>query len=72
MEESIYLKLKAIVISELVADPHREHFHRKELLSDALTPEYRRAVEEVLEELAAARRQRAAAGAAQRPSQGGA
>lgn len=70
MDEAIYLKLKAIVIRDLVADPHREHFHAKELQSDALTPEYRRAVEEVLEELAAARRARAAAGtAAKRPAQ---
>ncbi|RYF01706.1 MAG: hypothetical protein EOO32_02975 [Comamonadaceae bacterium] len=67
MDEAIYLKLKAIVIRDLLADPHREHFHAKELQSDALTPEYRRAVEEVLEELAAARRARAAAG--QSPAQ---
>lgn len=56
MDEAIYRKLRAIVIRDLQKDPHREHFHRKELQSDALTPEYRRAVEEVLDELAAARR----------------
>ncbi|RYE41971.1 MAG: hypothetical protein EOP24_34715 [Hyphomicrobiales bacterium] len=69
MDEAIYIKLKGIVIRDLVADPHREHFHAKELQSDALTPEYRRAVEEVLEELQAARRQRAAAsGTGPRPA----
>ncbi len=58
MDEAIYLKLKGIVIRDLVADPRREHFHEKELATEGLTPEYRRAVEEVLEELAAARRAR--------------
>lgn len=58
MDEAIYLKLKGIVIRDLVADPRREHFHEKELTTEGLTPEYRRAVEEVLEELAAARRAR--------------
>jgi len=58
LNESTYLKLKGIVIRDLLADPRREHFHEKELQSEGLTPEYRRALEEVLEELAAVRRQR--------------
>jgi len=58
MDEAIYLKLKGIVIRDLLADPRREQFHQKELTTEGLTPEYRRAVEEVLEELAASRRAR--------------
>ena len=58
MNEAIYLKLKGIVIQELLKDPHRAHFHERELKSEDLTPEYRRAVEEVLEELRAAQRRR--------------
>lgn len=54
MDDAVYRKLKGIVISDLLKDPHRVHFHEKELQREGLTPEYRRAVEEALEELQAA------------------
>ena len=58
MNEAVYLKLKGIVIQDLLKDPHRVHFHERELQSEGLTPEYRRAVEEALEELRAVQRHR--------------
>ncbi|RQO79972.1 hypothetical protein [Acidovorax sp. FJL06] len=58
MNEAVYLKLKGIVIRDLLKDPHRTSFHERELKSEGLTPEYRRAVEEVLEELRVAQRRR--------------
>ncbi|MBV7543307.1 hypothetical protein [Acidovorax sp. sic0104] len=54
MDNAVYVKLKGIVIQDLQKDPHRAHFHERELKTEDLTPEYRRAVEEALEELRAA------------------
>lgn len=54
MDDAVYVKLKGIVIHDLQKDPHRAHFHERELKTEDLTPEYRRAVEEALEELRAA------------------
>ena len=51
MNQAVYLKLKGIVIQDLLKNPRRVSFHERELKSDGLTPEYRRAVEEALEEL---------------------
>ena len=51
MDNAVYVKLKGIVIQDLLKDPHRAQFHERELKTEDLTPEYRRAVEEALEEL---------------------
>lgn len=56
MDNAVYVKLKGIVIQDLQKDPHRAHFHERELKTEDLTPEYRRAVEEALDELRAAQR----------------
>ena len=63
MNEAIYLKYKGIVIRDLLKDPHRVHFHERELKTEDLTPEYRRAVEEALSELRAVQQRRQQAGA---------
>lgn len=54
MDNAVYVKLKGVVIQDLLKDPHRVHFHERELKTEDLTPEYRRAVEEALAELRAA------------------
>ncbi|CAN7572334.1 hypothetical protein ASF11_20195 [Acidovorax sp. Leaf76] len=64
MDNAVYVKLKGIVIQDLLKDPHRAQFHERELKTEDLTPEYRRAVEEALAELRAAQRSRGAAAAA--------
>ncbi|CAN7571364.1 hypothetical protein LJR074_004182 [Acidovorax sp. LjRoot74] len=58
MNQAVYLKLKGIVIQDLIKNPRRVSFHERELKSEGLTPEYRRAVEEALEELRVAQRRR--------------
>ena len=57
MDNAVYVKLKGIVIQDLLKDPHRAQFHERELKTEDLTPEYRRAVEEALAELRAAQRE---------------
>lgn len=54
MDNAVYVKLKGIVSQDLQMDPNRVHFHERELKTEDLTPEYRRAVEEALQELKAA------------------
>ncbi|RZJ61389.1 MAG: hypothetical protein EON49_05600 [Acidovorax sp.] len=55
MDNAVYVKLKGIVSQDLLKDPKRAHFHERELKTEDLTPEYRRAVEEALWEVRALR-----------------
>ena len=67
MDNAVYVKLKGIVIQDLLKDPHRAQFHERELKTEDLTPEYRRAVEEALAELRAAQRSARESGATAQP-----
>ncbi|CAN7558734.1 hypothetical protein [Acidovorax sp. LjRoot194] len=67
MDNAVYVKLKGIVIQDLLKDPHRAQFHERELKTEDLTPEYRRAVQEALAELRAAQRSSGASVAMAQP-----